>query len=368
MNKPVRIAHIIGTMPGGGVKNVVFNYYRNIDRDRYQFDIFYDAKTDIELPQDLIDMGMRFYRIPNHMKVVDCYKCLREYFKENKYQIIHSHMNTLSFVSLYAAYKENIPVRIVHNHSVPGGGEYIKHLIKDILRVFSKKYANTYFACSDKAANYMYGTTDNVYIMRNAVDYDRFKVINSNRIDELKNKYDLKDKFVIGNVGRLTYAKNQKFLIDIFKELKNRNIKSKLLFVGDGELKDELSDYINKLDLNDDVIITGNVDGVEDYYHLLDIMVLPSVFEGLPLTAIEAQAAHVPLLASDSTPNEAIISSSGARIIDINSSVDTWIDNIIDVSKQEVIFNDNSENYIISNCCNKLMDEYDSLLTKYGLL
>ena len=121
MEKPIRVAQIMGKLWAGGVEMVVFNYYKAIDKNKVQFDFFYDADSTVEPPKDLIEMGARFFKIPPYQNLVEYLRTLKKYFKENNYVIVHSHINTLSVFPLYMAWKCAVPVRIAHNHSVPGG-------------------------------------------------------------------------------------------------------------------------------------------------------------------------------------------------------------------------------------------------------
>lgn len=128
--KPVRIAQIMGKLWAGGVEAVVFNYYREIDKEKIQYDFYYDDDSTVEPPQELIDMGARFIRIPPYQKLPAYLKTLRKHFKENDYSLVHSHINTLSIFPLFAAWTARIPVRIAHNHSVPGGNEIRRNILK----------------------------------------------------------------------------------------------------------------------------------------------------------------------------------------------------------------------------------------------
>jgi len=364
MTGPVRVAHIIGTLPGGGVKNVTFNYYRQIDKDRFQFDFYYDSQQEVELPQEIIDMGARFYRIPNHKHVLKCLGELRKHFRENRYQIVHSGMNSLSFVSLYAAKKENVKVRIVHNHSVPGGSETLKNLIKNILRSLSVRYANARFACSYKAADWMYGSHEGVYIMRNAVDFDRFQKPDPKLVEEIRKRYDLKDRFVVGTIGRLTFAKNHRFLIEIFKKLKEKRKDAVLLIVGDGEMKEEIKGYVADSGLADSIIMTGNVDKTELYYHVMNVTVNPSVFEGLSLVTIESQISGTPVVISENIPEEAVLCDKGLKKLSLNDTPETWANSILELEDKKVLLNEKAQEYRIEKETADLEKQYDLLLNR----
>ena len=359
--EPIRIAQIIGTLPGGGVKNVMFNYYRKIDKNRYQFDFYYDSEKEVELPQDIIDMGARFYRIENHKNIFKCISDLRKHFRENRYEIVHSGMNTLSFISLYAAKKENVKIRIAHNHSVPGGNELARNVLKNIFRYLSDYYANVYFACSRQAGKWMFGDK-NFFVMNNSIDFDKYNKVNKKEVDEIINKYNLKDKFVIGNIGRLTYAKNHVFMFEILKKLKEKKDNAVLLLVGDGELRTKLNDLVNTMGLKDSVIFTGNIENPQSYYHVMDLVLVPSIFEGFCLTLLEAQLAGIPALISDNIPRDAIVCDSGVEVLNINNNIDEWVDKILELKDQKLVYNENKDNYDINKSVKVLEDKYDALL------
>ena len=245
--QPIRVAQIIGKMVAGGVENVVFNYYREIDKTIIQFDFFYDSDSIVEPPKDLIELGARFYKIPPYQSLFKYMKSLYSIFMENKYKIVHSHMNTLSVFSLFVAKRAAIPVRIAHNHSVPDGVDWKRNTLKYVLKQFSKVYSTDYFACSEKAGRWLFSNRSydkgEVYLLKNAINFDKYKIETSIK-EKVISKYKLKNKFVVGHVGRFTLAKNHDFLLKIFKQIVEMKDDAVLLLVGDGELRD---DIINKI-------------------------------------------------------------------------------------------------------------------------
>lgn len=362
--KPIRIAYIIGKMWAGGVEAVVFNYYRAIDHDCFQFDFYYDADSTVEPPQDLIDMGARFIMLPPYQKLPKYIKELRKHLRKEKYTIVHSHLNTLSVFPLYAAWREHVPVRIAHNHSVPGGNEIKRNAAKQILRCFSKLFSTDYFACSEKAGRWMFGDKDydagKVYVLKNAVDFERFR-LSEEEIKQKKEELGLKDKTVIGHVGRFTYAKNHIFLLNVFKEITRIKPNSVLLLIGDGELHDQIVEGVRQRGLSDKVIMVGKVHDPERYYHLNDVVVLPSVFEGLSMSTVESQVAGVPVVMSRAIPEEAVISN-GCFYMDIKDSASKWAKTVISVADTTVILNDKCANYDIHHAVKDLEKKYESLL------
>ena len=357
-HEPIRIAQIMGKLWAGGVEMVVFNYYRAIDKSKIQFDFYYDADSTVEPPEDLIVMGARFIRIPPYQHLLEYLKVLKKYFKANNYAIVHSHINTLSVFPLYMAWKCNIPIRIAHNHSVPGGENIKRTGLKYILRVFSRVFPTDYVACSEKAGRWLFGNKNfdkgRVTVIKNAVDFKRFRP-SAEVLEPLCKAMNLNNKFVVGCIGRFTFAKNHKFLIEVFENLKKRRENAILLLVGDGELHDNIHKWIQDKNLNDSVILVGQVTNPENYYKLCDVVAVPSIFEGLSLTTIESQIAGVQVIISDAVPDEAIISNGCVRI-DLNK--DLWVNKLSTLKLTEIKLTENSKAYNIDIASKKLCEYY----------
>ena len=361
VNTPIRIAYIIGKMWAGGVEAVVFNYYRAIDHTKFQFDFYYDEDSTVEPPNDLIDMGAGFFMLPPYQQLPKYIKTLRSYLRKGNYTIVHSHLNTISVFPLYAAWREHVPVRIAHNHSVPGGNEFKRNVAKNILRRFSKVFATDYFACSEKAGRWMFGDKEfdngKVYILKNAVDISRYRASEDDS-KALKDTLNLNDAFVVGHVGRFTYAKNHLFLLDVFKEILNREKNSFLVLVGDGELHGEILEGIKERGLQKKVKLIGKVSNAEKYYALFDVVLLPSIFEGLSMTTIESQMAGVPVVISKAIPEEAVISD-GCMYMEINDTPEAWADAAIKISGTALKYNDRMRDYDINLRVPQLEEEYN---------
>lgn len=359
-NKPIRVAQIIGKMSAGGVESVVFNYYRKIDREQVQFDFYYDSDSSVEPPKELIDMGARFIKLPPYQKLFQYINALRNELRINKYTIVHSHLNTLSIFPLFAAYMEKVPVRIAHNHSVPGGREYKRNLLKYIFRMGAKIFPTDYFACSEKAGKWMFGNktydSGKVVLIKNAIDYDVFSKNENNR-KEIREKLNFKNATVIGHVGRLTSAKNHTFLLKVFAKYKEIDEDAKLLLVGEGELRNQIEDEIIRLNLGNCCILVGKQNDTSLYYSGMDVMVMPSIFEGLGLAAIEAQACQLPIVVSDAIPSEAVITT-GVTSLSLKDSIDSWVEAIQESLKKNISFIDEYDEYNIDNASEKLLDWY----------
>lgn len=360
----IRVAQVIGKMLAGGVETFVFNYYREIDKSKIQFDFYYDEDSSVEPPKDLLAMGARFIKLPPYQKLWKYIITLKKHIKENQYIIIHSHLNTLSVFPLFSAWLSGVPIRIAHNHSVTGGNEKFRNGLKCFLRLFSKLLATDYCACSEKAGRWLFGNRSYddglVKIIRNAIDYNTFFSNEKNK-KKILSYYKLEGKFVVGHVGRFTFAKNYPFLFDVFIEIKRERSNAVLLLVGDGELHNLIVDNINKYGLSDSVIMVGKTLHPEIYYNAMNVMVLPSIFEGLSIATVEAQASSVPVVISTAIPEEALISD-GYRYLNINEKPNIWAEQAIALSSKKPKFLNSYKDYDIKVAAPQLTDWY---LEKY---
>lgn len=311
MQKPIRIAQIIGKMNAGGVESVIYNYYKNLDHSKFQFDFYVDADSNCEFPQELINMGARCYVIPPYQKLPQYMSALVKKFRDNRYQIVHINLNTLSVFALCAAWIVKVPVRINHNHSTAGKGEIKKNVLKYALRPFAKIFATHYCACSVYAGEWLFGKKamkkGKVQVFHNAIDVGKF-AFNPDVRQEVRKELHIEDKTVIGHVGRFCYQKNHEFLIDIFNQVYQRDDNAVLVLVGIGELTDIIKNKVHRLGLDGKVMFLGERKDVHRIYQGMDVFVLPSHYEGLGVVAIEAQAAGLPVFVSEQVPREVIIS------------------------------------------------------------
>lgn len=328
-NEPIRIAQIIGKWVGGGVEAVVMNYYRHIDRCRIQFDFICDDDS-TNIPYEEIEkLGGKVILIPPYQKVVKYHKELKRVLKEGNYKIVHSHINTLSVFSLWAAKSAGVSVRIAHSHSTTNKKEKKKNLMKQVLRPFSKVFATDYMACTEHAGRWQFGDKEfdngKVYVMNNAIDLDKFKYDKKIRSKKRKELGISDDMLVIGHIGRFMKQKNHTFLIDIFKEIHDKNENSILVLVGQGPLQEEIKIKVCELGLDKYVKFLGQRDDVNELYQALDAFIFPSLYEGLGLVLIEAECAGVPCVASTEVPLIAKVTDN-VEFVSLDDNVQVWSD------------------------------------------
>lgn len=331
-DKPIIIAQIMGKWIGGGVEAVVMNYYRHIDRTKIQFDFICDEDS-TNIPYDEIEkLGGRVIIVPPYQHILAYLKKLKQIFKENKYKIVHSHINALSVFPLYAAKCAGVPVRIAHSHSTSNKKEWKKTLMKNMLRPFSKVFATDYMCCSELAGRWLFGnkTYDDgkVYLLNNAIDVEKFAYNEDVRKAKRKELEIADDTFVIGHIGRFVAQKNHTVLIDIFNEVHKEKENSVLLLVGQGPLENELKKKINRLGLSDSVKFLGQRDDVSELYQAFDVFLLPSLYEGLPVVGVEAQATGLLCIFSDDMTKETKLLDA-TEFLSLNQSVEEWANDII---------------------------------------
>ena len=330
--EPIRIAQIIGKWLGGGVEAVVMNYYRHIDRSKIQFDFICDEDS-TNIPYEEIEkLGGKVIIVPPYQKVFKYHKALKKVLKDGNYKIVHSHINTLSVFSLYAAKCAGVPVRIAHSHSTTNPKEKRKNLMKQLLRPFSKIFATDYMACSELAGRWLFGnkTFDKgeVYILNNAIELDKFAYNEEYRNKHRKELGISEDTLVIGHVGRFVEQKNHRFLIDIFNEVHKKNNNSVLLLVGQGPLETEIKEKVDKLELTDSVKFLGQRSDVNELYSAMDVFLLPSLYEGLPVVGVEAQATGLLCVLSDDMTKETKVLDSTV-FESLNNSAEHWANTIL---------------------------------------
>lgn len=307
-SEPIVVAQIMGKWLGGGVESVIMNYYRHIDRSKIRFDFICDEDS-TNIPYDEIEkLGGKVILCPPYRKLLKYLKFLKRLFREKKYCIVHSNINTLSVFPLYAAKKAGVPVRIAHSHSTSNPREWKKNLMKNALRPFSKVWATDYFACTKHAGEYQFGKKaveqGKVKIITNAIDIEKFKFDPEAR-KRLRKEFGFgEDDYVVGNIGRMIPQKNQLFLVDAFAEFKKKNPKAKLIIIGDGELKEKILSKIQKLGFEKDVRIESYRKDVNKCYSAMDVFAFPSIYEGLGMVAVEAQANGLEVIASKNVPTD----------------------------------------------------------------
>ncbi|MFL2060977.1 glycosyltransferase family 1 protein [Marinilactibacillus psychrotolerans] len=332
----IRVLHYVGIMNRGGMETLIMNLYRNIDRTKIQFDFAVHGQEDGAFDSEIQSLGGKIYRFPHMRKNPSKYRdSWATFFKKNhsNYKVFHFHTNSLAnIIALKEAQKYDIPIRIVHSHSSyakKGRLQGIHDLIHKRNRKHILKYANKFIACSTKASDWLFGSNfEKSYIMKNGIELNKY-VFNKTIRTELRNRLGLDCKFTVCHIGNFVEAKNHKFVIDIFKEVqKLTNNNARLLLVGSGNLQESIREYVKKCNLSKEVIFLGVRNDVEKILMASDAFILPSLFEGFGIVAIEAQASGLPCVVSKEIPKEALVTDKVSNF-DLSLSAEEWAKSVV---------------------------------------
>ncbi|MDN3439758.1 glycosyltransferase [Planococcus sp. APC 3900] len=314
----IRILHVLGALDRGGAETMIMNLYRNIDRNLIQFDFVVHTLEKGDYEEEINSLGGIVYRIAKYTgKNHILYKKLwKDFFVQHpEYKIIHGHMRSTASIYLKIA-KKLSRITISHSHSTSSGTGF-SSFVKDVLQ-FPIRYTADYFlACSQTAGEWLYGKEitkrNNFFIVKNGIDTDNFLFDNDKRLRKRK-ELEITNKLVIGHIGRFVHAKNHSFLIEIFNELHYMEKESVLLLVGDGEDKQYIKKKVKNMNLQNKVLFIDPQSDISDYLFAMDTFVFPSIYEGLGIAVIEAQASNLPCVISDNIPLEACLSNDILRL------------------------------------------------------
>jgi glycosyltransferase involved in cell wall biosynthesis len=326
----IRILQIVPNMHSAGLENLLMNIYRNIDREKVQFDflVHYSGKYDFD--DEIERLGGRIFHFPvmEDKNVLKYYGDLKDFFDtHNEYRVIHGHMPSLGFIYMSAAKTAGIPVRIMHSHNA-SVARNIKGQIKGITVRMAKYPSTLLLACSKKAGYFQYGTSK-FEIMHNVIDAAQFSYDESVRAD-VRKELDLGDGKVILHIGRFTKQKNHSFLISVFEEYLQINHNSILLLMGEGELLEQVKNIVKQKGLEKSVLFLGVRDDAWRIYQAADLFILPSLHEGLPVVGIETQAAGLFSLMSSEVTDEVDVTGL-VRFLPLSKTPKEWASEIADV-------------------------------------
>lgn len=324
----IRILHVVNDMHRAGLETMLMNYYRSIDRTKIQFDFLTHRPQKSDYDDEIISMGGKVYYAPrlypqNYPKY---FKYMKTFFEEHpEYKIVHSHIDSMSYLPLLAAKRAGVPIRIAHSHNTSIDKDF-KYFLKQLFRSQITSVANYYCACGKEAGQFLFPEKE-CTIIPNAIEVERF--LYKDEVRKIKRlELGLTDEFTLGHVGRLSYQKNHKFLIEILSEIYKKNSKAVLLLIGTGEKEEEIRAQVHKLGLDANVKFLGSRSDVNELYQAMDVFIMPSFFEGVPVTGIEAQFADLPCIFSDKVPQE-VSFTSNCEFISLQTAELDWGNKIL---------------------------------------
>lgn len=339
MSESIRVLQVLDFINyNSGVSAVVTNYFFQLDPQRVQCDfLLYEMPEDAWMTR-LTAAGAKVYATgkPSGRSMAEYERNVKDFFWQHAkdYDIVHVHIPNAAFIVLRYAKKYGIKVRILHSHNARGADGAVKKIRNYLLNQWGIHYANQYFACSVKAGNYLFGEKrcGQLVVLPNAIRLERYAFDEKKR-KTIRDSVGVKEhELLLGHIGRFAEQKNHEGLLKIFAETRKRGMDTKLVLLGDGELREKTGQLAEELGIKDQVLFAGVVANVPDYLSAMDIFLLPSLYEGLPVVCVEAQAAGLPCLISDQVTREIALTDQVWFLA--NGNLDSWCDRIRKISAE----------------------------------
>lgn len=362
----IRVLHITEKLQSAGIESFIMNLYRRIDRSKVQFD-FLVLRNEHEFYEDEINaLGGKKYFIESKKKntllrIYEESRLLEKFLKENHYDIVHIHYTT----PLRAPYLEvlknvGVKTRIYHSHSayVQGKG-FVKSLIYDYMRKKIEKFGTHFFACSKVAAEWIFSkgvlSQNKAEIIYNGIDSHKFSY-NETARNEIRSQLGIEGKKVLIHTGRFLEQKNHSFVVDVFANLKKKCPNSVLLLLGMGPLQNLIRQKVHTMGLDDDVLFLNVKPDVYNYLCAADCYIMPSLYEGLPVAAVEAECSGLPSVLSTNITKEVALTEN-VFFVDLKESIEKWSDVIIkawDIQRKDCSDRVSSCGYDVHNVAEKM--------------
>lgn len=369
MKECVRILQVVTKMDRAGLENRLMDLYRTIDKTEFQFDFLTCSGLDGYHDEEIIKLGGKIHKISS-LKIKYMWSFRKElklfFMKHQEYKVVHCHLNQWCGLILECAKECGVKVRIAHSRTSLNRISF-KNLVKNIIKIPTRKYATHKMAVSEYAGAWLFGKkavyNNEVYILPNAIDMLKF-TFNPEKRKEYRDKFNLEDNLTLIHVGNFKPEKNHMYLIKVFDSVKNIYPKSKLVLVGKDNMNGKIQKKVSEMGLENDVIILGSRSDVENCLSMGDIFVFPSYYEGFPGSVLEAQASGLPCVISDSITSEVCIT---GRITQcsLKDNPCKWAENIVDYYKkygENREMNLTSSKYNINSSTSELINFYKKLM------
>lgn len=328
----IRVAIIIGKMDSGGKKNLVMEYYRHVDRNTIQFDFICNSDSQAIPEAEIKSLGGNVYRIVPFQNILGNMRDIYRLCKRNGYQVMHAYNSTMNVFAMFPGKLAGVPIRISESLSMAHDGEF-KTVIKKILRPFSKFCATNYVACGRECGLWQFGSklydSGQIAIFKTAVN-TKAHAYDPKVREKTRRTLGVQDRVVIGHIGRFVPQKNPVFMLEIFHEVCKLETKAVLLLIGDGQEKELMFKRMRELGIEERVIYLGRREDIRQFYNAMDLFLLPSLYEGLPVVGLEAQSCGLPVFFSDEITGEASACELG-YFISLDTPAHKWAEEILKV-------------------------------------
>ena len=336
--EPIRVLNLFTIMNRGGAETMVMNYYRNIDRSKVQYDFMVHRQERGAYDDEIESLGGKIFRMPpvRPWSAHEYRKTVRAFYAEHpEYRIIHSHMSELGYYDFQEAEKAGVPVRICHAHNRPYGID-LKSPVRWYYKTMMRPNITDLFTCGEASAEWLFGQKNRSRFVQlnNAIDAQQYAYCPQAR-RRMRQTLDIaEDQLVIGHVGRYDPQKNHKFIIDIFRAVREQNSKAILLLVGNDsdDGGKEIHQKVEQLGLTQWVRFLGIRSDVADVMQAMDVFLFPSLFEGFGIVALEAQASGLSALVSEKIPAECMVTNLIQREM-LKNSAEQWAKEVLELAK-----------------------------------
>lgn len=331
-SKKIRVLHVVGAMNRAGTETMLMNIFRNIDRSKVQFDFVSYSSQPAHYDEEIERLGGRVFRLKGTQSIMKLVSLIKVY---GPYDVVHSHTLFHCGVANLAARLAGVNVRIAHAHTTSDySGSLLRKLYLTSMRWATTRFSTHLLACSKQAGTFLYGTTSldspKYNFFPNLIDHTEFLNDKQNEVRKFKTEYDMHNKFVIGHIGRFIEPKNHRFILQILKAILKKEREVILLLVGDGDLRLEIEEAAKKEKLIENIRFVGVREDIGVMLQAMDVFVFPSIYEGLGLVLLEAQASGLPCVVSEAIQPEADINLGLFTRLSVNDKHELWADKVLE--------------------------------------
>ncbi|RWZ59094.1 glycosyltransferase family 1 protein [Halobacillus fulvus] len=366
--RKIKVVHFVSIMNYGGIESLIMDFFRNLNRDQFQFDFIVNTNEVGDFDEEIKKLGGTIHKIQgNKNNPLKNLKSIYKILNKEKYDVAHFHISiATSFLNvLYCKLFSKTKI-VVHSHSTDSAKTRKKLILHHLFKPVIYKLSNYRLACSSQAGEWMFNSKSYT-VFKNAIETEKF-LFDKKTKNYIKNKYDFHDKLVIGHVGNFTYPKNHDFLIDIFREIQNINKNTVLFLVGEGNLKKEIEDKVKKYNLESSVVFFGSTNKVNYVINCFDYFVFPSKYEGFGKVLVEAQANGIKCFVSDKVPKETKITEL-VTFYSLKNNSKYWAAEIMEANtvnnRKKYNASLNSSDYNVQKQIKKLQDIYLKLTGEF---
>lgn len=352
----IRVLQCVNNMHRAGLETMLMNYYRRIDREQIQFDFLTHRPERADYDDEIEALGGKVYYAPRlyPQNMIEYNRYMKQFFSEHpEYKIMHSHIDPMSYLPLKEGKKAGVPIRIAHSHNTSIDRD-MKYLLKMYYRERITSVATDCLACGEEAGRFLFKGRMPFEVIPNAIEKEPFSYNEDIRVRK-RRELGIRDELVLGHIGRISYQKNHRLLVQIFSNIVKINPNTKLLIVGVGEKEEEIRNLVHELRVEDKVMFLGKRTDVNELYQAMDAFVMPSFFEGVPVVGVEAQFSKLPCFFSDKVPTE-VAFSEATFFIGLEEKPEIWAKKILESlntvkNRNEIRLTDNrydiNESYVI---------------------